>query len=36
MKKVLRGDANTALTIVRWSQKISPHRRPPFRGHRMA
>jgi len=32
MKKALRGDANTALAVVRLSQKISPRRRPPSRG----
>jgi len=32
MKKALRGDTNTALAVVRLSQKFSPRRRPSFRG----
>jgi len=32
MKKVLRGDANTALAVLRWSQNFWPHRRPPCWG----
>ena len=31
-KKTLRGDANTALAVVRRSQKFSPSCRPPSRG----
>jgi len=31
MKKVLRGDTNTALVVVRWSQNILPRRRSPSR-----
>jgi len=33
MKKALGADTNyCALAVVRWSQKISPRRRPPSRG----
>jgi len=34
MKKVLRGDANAALAVVRRSHKFSPRRRPPTPGAR--
>jgi len=33
---VLIGDVNTALAVVRRSQKFSPRRRPPSRGCRTA
>jgi len=34
MEKALGGDANTALAVVRRSQKCPPRRRPPSRGAR--
>jgi len=33
MKKSAQKDANTALALLRRSQKISPRRRSPSRGH---
>jgi len=36
MKKALRETQTLALAVVRWSQKCSPHRRPPSRGRRTA
>jgi len=38
MKKSAQRDAtlHCALAVVRRSQKLSPCRRPPFRGHRTA